>query len=462
MPSTGWDNQSGALLSTGRDLDVAINGDGWIAVQGPDGSEAYTRAGDLQVDANGQLTTGTGLPVLGDGGPINVPPYTSIFFARDGSISIVRAGPDARHHVDRRRASSWSIPPTKQLERGDDGLFRMKDGSDAPPDAERAARLGRARVEQRQHRRRHGQHDRTGAALRNAGQGDPHRRRERRRRARSSCVSANQGIKSYESSTVGSQDRTRCAADAPRGHVQQPRQRQHHRLQEGPRGVRRPAVPERAAGGRLDVAGHAGAHRACTSAPACAWSPPKRSTRRAVCTQTDNALDVAIEGRGFFQVQMPDGTTAYTRDGSFQLIRAGPDGDLQRLRAAAGHQHSRRRAEHHHRHATAWSACASPASRRPCRSAQLQLTDFVNPAGLQPLGENLLVGNRGQRSRADRHARPERPRHDAAGFARSVERQRGRRAGQHDRDAARLRDELEGDLDRRPDARIRQQPAVNT
>src|ERR1044072_3354775 len=57
--STGWAHQSGAPLSTGRDLDVAINGDGWIAVQGADGREAYTRAGDLQIDANGQLTTGT-------------------------------------------------------------------------------------------------------------------------------------------------------------------------------------------------------------------------------------------------------------------------------------------------------------------------------------------------------------------------------------------------------------------
>ena len=108
-------------------------------------------------------------------------------------------------------------------------------------------------------------------------------------------------------------------------------------------------------------------------------------------TQTGNALDVAIDGRGFFQIQMPDGTTAYTRDGSFQLSRAGPDGDLERLRAAAGHQHSRRRAEHHDRPRRRGQRAASPARRRRCRSAQLQLTDFVNPAGLQPRGENLLV-----------------------------------------------------------------------
>ena len=132
--STGWNNQSGALLSTGRDLDVAINGDGWIAVQAPDGKEAYTRAGDLQIDANGNLTTGTGHPVIGDGGPINVPPYTSIFFARDGSISIVAQGqtPDTTATVERIKLVK---PADSAIERGQDGLFRMKDGSDAPSDA---------------------------------------------------------------------------------------------------------------------------------------------------------------------------------------------------------------------------------------------------------------------------------------------------------------------------------------
>jgi flagellar basal-body rod protein FlgF len=132
--STGWNNQSGALLSTGRDLDVAINGDGWIAVQGPDGKEAYTRAGDLQVDPNGQLTTGTGHPVLGDGGPITVPPYTSIFFARDGSISVVAQGqtPDTTATVDRIKLVK---PADEAIERGNDGLFRMKDGTEAPADA---------------------------------------------------------------------------------------------------------------------------------------------------------------------------------------------------------------------------------------------------------------------------------------------------------------------------------------
>jgi flagellar basal-body rod protein FlgF len=132
--SVGWDDTSGALLTTGRDLDIAINGPGWIAVQDANGKEAYTRAGDLKIDPTGQLTTATGRPVLGDGGPINVPPYSSIFFARDGSISIVAQGqgPDTTSTVGRVKLVN---PAVADVERGEDGLFRMKDGSDAPPDA---------------------------------------------------------------------------------------------------------------------------------------------------------------------------------------------------------------------------------------------------------------------------------------------------------------------------------------
>jgi len=132
--TVGWDSNSGAMLSTGRDLDVAINGPGWIAIQGPDGKEAYTRAGNLHVDSTGQLMTASGRPVLGDGGPINIPPYTSIFFARDGSISIVAQGqtPDTTSTVARLKLVN---PAEADIERGDDGLFRMKDGSEAPPDA---------------------------------------------------------------------------------------------------------------------------------------------------------------------------------------------------------------------------------------------------------------------------------------------------------------------------------------
>ena len=115
--TVGWNRDGGALVTTGRDLDVAVNGEGWIAVQDAEGGEAYTRAGDLHVDANGQLLTATGRPVLGDGGPITVPPSTSLAIGTDGSISIVPGGqgPETVSTVAR--------------------LFRQKDGADAAPDA---------------------------------------------------------------------------------------------------------------------------------------------------------------------------------------------------------------------------------------------------------------------------------------------------------------------------------------
>ena len=82
----------GPLITTGRELDVAIKGDGLIAVQAPDGSEAYTRAGDLQINSAGMLVTGTGFPVLGNSGPIAIPPNEKLEIGSDGTISILPIG----------------------------------------------------------------------------------------------------------------------------------------------------------------------------------------------------------------------------------------------------------------------------------------------------------------------------------------------------------------------------------
>ncbi len=90
---TDADRQQGALISTGRSLDVAVSGrDDWIAVQAPDGGEAYTRRGDLSVSASGTLQTGDGFLVMGQSGPITIPPYNSLSIGSDGSISIVPQG----------------------------------------------------------------------------------------------------------------------------------------------------------------------------------------------------------------------------------------------------------------------------------------------------------------------------------------------------------------------------------
>src|SRR5580658_6327501 len=93
--SVGWDASSGSLDATGRDLDVAVKGPGWIAVQASDGTEAYTRAGDLRIDPDGNLMTAAGNQVLGDNGPITVQPFTSLHIGTDGSVSVVPRGQPA-------------------------------------------------------------------------------------------------------------------------------------------------------------------------------------------------------------------------------------------------------------------------------------------------------------------------------------------------------------------------------
>jgi flagellar basal-body rod protein FlgF len=132
--TVGWDALSGAVVASGRDLDVAVNGAGWIAVQDRAGAEAYTRAGDLRIDASGQLRTGAGHVVLGDGGPIVVPPAASLLIGSDGTISIVPAGqsPNTVAAIARIKLVN---PADRELARGEDGLFRLPEGREAPADA---------------------------------------------------------------------------------------------------------------------------------------------------------------------------------------------------------------------------------------------------------------------------------------------------------------------------------------
>jgi flagellar basal-body rod protein FlgF len=123
-----------ALQTTGNDLDVAVDGDGFFAVVARDGTEAYTRGGDFKLNANGQLETGNGLPVLGNGGPVALPPAESMLIASDGTVSIrpVGQGSDALATIDRLKLVK---PDLKQLVKGEDGLFRLKSGANAEADA---------------------------------------------------------------------------------------------------------------------------------------------------------------------------------------------------------------------------------------------------------------------------------------------------------------------------------------
>ena len=130
----GTDLSSGVLMETGRDLDVAIKGEGWLAVQLPDGSEAYTRAGDLQRDVSGMLVTGSGLPVMGDNGPIILPEYETLELGIDGTISIRGLGDDGQTITQVNRLKLVN-PDLATLVKGEDGLMRTRDGEQPAVDA---------------------------------------------------------------------------------------------------------------------------------------------------------------------------------------------------------------------------------------------------------------------------------------------------------------------------------------
>ena len=119
----GYDATPGVVGATGRNLDVAMKGAAWLAVQGLDGTEAYTRGGSLDINAEGNLVTTSGLTVLGDGGPIQVPPDTQVGIAADGTVSAT--------DTNGRSTSIGKlklVTPEVALARGTDGLFRGGDG----------------------------------------------------------------------------------------------------------------------------------------------------------------------------------------------------------------------------------------------------------------------------------------------------------------------------------------------
>ncbi len=119
----GYDMSPGVVSTTGRPLDVAMRGNAWLAVQGLDGTEAYTRGGSLEVSADGTLRTHNGLPVMGDGGPIQVPANSEVSIGADGTVSA--RGTNGRNtNVGRLKL----VTPEAPLNRGEDGLFRAAEG----------------------------------------------------------------------------------------------------------------------------------------------------------------------------------------------------------------------------------------------------------------------------------------------------------------------------------------------
>lgn len=122
--TTGYDSTPGAITATGRNLDVATKGDAWLTVQALDGTEAYTRGGSLDVSSDGTLTTRSGLAVMGDGGPLQVPPNSAISIGTDGTVS-AKSADGKSSAVGKLKLVTPDVP----LTRGEDGLFRGANGS---------------------------------------------------------------------------------------------------------------------------------------------------------------------------------------------------------------------------------------------------------------------------------------------------------------------------------------------
>ncbi len=131
----GTDFSQGPVTNTGRELDVAIQDRGFLAVQTADGREAYTRAGDLRVNAGGLLTNGAGHLIAGDGGPVAIPPYSNLVVGADGTISIqpIGQGPETLAIVDRIKLVD---PDVRRLHKGSDGLLYLPEGETAAASAD--------------------------------------------------------------------------------------------------------------------------------------------------------------------------------------------------------------------------------------------------------------------------------------------------------------------------------------
>jgi flagellar basal-body rod protein FlgF len=137
----GTDFSAGPLISTGNPLDIAVKGQGWIAVQGPNGREAYTRAGQLKIDGNGMLTTSQGYPVMGSSGPISIPPSEKIDIGTDGTITVQPNGqkPNALAVVDRIKLVN---PPEADLVKSASGLMETRNGAPVAADANVSVETG--------------------------------------------------------------------------------------------------------------------------------------------------------------------------------------------------------------------------------------------------------------------------------------------------------------------------------
>lgn len=131
---TAVDFRPGSIVQTGNDLDIAIVGEGWMQVITPAGEEVLSRRGDLRINIDGDLIDATGNQILGDGGPINLPPSSSITIGSDGVISYIPIGETALGRVTQGRISLVNPDPAT-LTKGIDGHIRAEAGANLEPSA---------------------------------------------------------------------------------------------------------------------------------------------------------------------------------------------------------------------------------------------------------------------------------------------------------------------------------------
>lgn len=141
----GVDLSPGDLVTTGRDLDIAVDGNGWLAFKDSQGREVYSRAGSMRLSVNGQLTNASGKAILGDGGPISIPPAKSIVIGTDGTISVVPQDGDGKSLVVLDRIRLVQLDKNNVV-KNDEGMIQLKQGGKAPP-ADASVRLINGAIE---------------------------------------------------------------------------------------------------------------------------------------------------------------------------------------------------------------------------------------------------------------------------------------------------------------------------
>ncbi|CAM2930113.1 flagellar basal-body rod protein FlgF [Legionella steigerwaltii] len=139
------DLSPGDITTTGRNLDIAIEGNGWFAVSNSQGKEGYTKAGNLRLDVNGMLTTASGHPVLGNGGPISIPPAQEINIGADGTITVVPLGGDPKSAAILDRIKLVTLDKNN-IVKSSEGLYQLKNGG-TPPAADASVQVRSGAIE---------------------------------------------------------------------------------------------------------------------------------------------------------------------------------------------------------------------------------------------------------------------------------------------------------------------------